>query len=690
MFRIEREVNGKTLILETGKVAKKSNGAVVVQYGETIVLVTLVISPLVQEEVEFTPLVVDYREKAYAVGKIPGGFFKREGKPSDEEILAGRLIDRSVRPLFPKGFRNETQIIATVLSASESNQPPVLSIIGASAALCISEFPFAVPLGAVRIGKIEDKFLINPTDEELEKSELNMVITGSKDEIIMMEGSANKVKEETVLKAMEEAHSYIKKMIQIEEEFISESSKEKKEFPVHQIEKDLENKVRNYAQDKIEAIKGDWSEEEKDAYLEKIKDEIMEKFLPEYPEKERDILEILEEMKKEKMRKLILQTGKRWDGRGINELRPISCEVGILPRAHGSGLFTRGGTQSLVVATLGTAADEQLIDGLQEENIFKKFMFHYNFPPFSTGEARYLRAPGRREIGHGFLAEKALIPVLPDNDSFPYTIRLVSDILESNGSSSMASVCGGSLCLMDAGVPISEPVAGVGMGLIKEEDKAIILTDIQGLEDHMGDMDFKIAGTKEGITALQLDIKISGVSLEILEEALVKAKKARALVLQEMAKAIEKPRPKLSSYAPNISILSIPLEKIGEIIGPGGKIIKRIIKETGVEIDIDDIEGKVTISSKDEKKTQLALKMIKDIIKEPKVGEVYLGKVKRVTDFGAFVEIMPGKEGLLHISELSDKFVKNVSDVVKVGDEIRVRLISIDEWGRLNLSKKRV
>jgi len=688
MVKIEKEINGKILSLETGRVARKSNGAVTIQYGENIVLVTVVISSLIREEIEFTPLVVDYREKAYAVGKIPGGFFKREGRPSDEEILASRLIDRSVRPLFPEGFRNETQIIATVLSASESSQPSVLSIIGASVALCISDFPFALPIGAVRIGKIGDKFLINPTDEELEKSELNIVVAGSKNEIIMMEGSANKVKEETVLKAMKEAHSYIKKIIQIEEEFISRAGKKKKEFPLYQIDEELENRVREYAQDKIEIIKEDWSKEEKDAHLEKVKDEIIEKLLPEYPEKERDLLEILNKMKKKKMRELILQTGKRWDGREIDELRPISCEVGILPRTHGSGLFTRGETQSLVVATLGTSTDEQLIDGLQEENIFKKFMFHYNFPPFSTGETHYLRGPGRREIGHGFLAEKALIPVLPHNNSFPYTIRLVSDILESNGSSSMASVCGGSLCLMDAGIPISEGVAGVGMGLIKEKNKTIILTDIQGLEDYMGDMDFKVAGTKEAITALQLDIKISGVSFEILEKALVKAKKARTLILQKMTEVIEKPRPKLSSHAPCISILPIPFEKIGELIGPGGKVIKRIIKETGAKIEIDDIEGKVTIASKDEEKTQLALKMINDIIKEPKVGEIYPGKVKRITDFGAFVEIMPGKEGLLHISELSDKYVKNVSDVVKVGDEIRVKVIGIDEWGRINLSKK--
>jgi len=663
--KIEKEINGKILRLETGRVAKRSSGSVVVHYGDTIVLVTAVVSPLVKEEMDFLPLVVDYQEKAYAVGKIPGGFFKREGKPSDEEILSSRLIDRSVRPLFPKGFQNEVQIIATVLSASESNQPSVLSIIGASVALCISGLPVQ-PIAGIRIGKIGDRFLINPTDKELEKSQINLVVAGSEDGLIMVEGSANKAREKIVLEALQEAHSHIRSIIQMEKEFISRVGRKEIEFSVHQIEEELRKKVTECAWDEIEAIEEGWSEEEKESYLETVKEEVLEKLLPDYPEKERDILEVLDELKKKKVRELILQKGKRWDGRGIDEIRPISCEVAILPRTHGSALFTRGGTQALVVATLGTSA-----------------------PPFSTGETRRLRAPGRREIGHGALAEKALIPVLPENDSFPYTIRLVSDILESNGSSSMASVCGGSLCLMDAGVPISEHVSGVGMGLVKEGDKAIILTDIQGLEDHLGDMDFKVAGTKEGITALQLDIKISGVSLKVLEEALIKARRARELILQKMEEVIRRPRPNISSYAPHIAILPIPMEKIGELIGPGGKVIKKIIKESGAKIEIDDIEGKVTVSSEDEKGVRLALKMIKGIIEEPKVGQVYLAEVKKVTDFGAFVEIMPGKEGLVHISELSDKFVKNVSEVVKVGDKIRVKLIGIDALGRLNFSKKR-
>ncbi|TET93576.1 polyribonucleotide nucleotidyltransferase [Candidatus Aerophobetes bacterium] len=686
--RIEKKLEERLLILETGKIAKKSGGAVLVQYEDTIVLVTVVISPTVQEDMGFAPLIVDYREKAYAVGKIPGGFFKREGRPSDAEILASRLIDRSIRPFFPQGFRNEVQVIASVLSASESNQPAILSVIGASLALSVADFPCVQLIGGVRVGRIKGQLVINPRDDQLKESELNLVVVGNKEGLIMVEGDADRVSEEVVLEAFQVAHSFIKRIIEIEEEFISQAKKEKKEFPLYQIEEEIRRKVTDFAEDKIKAIGSDWTEDQKDSHFEKVKEEVLDKFLSDYPEKEKDFLDILGELKKKKIRELIIEEGKRWDLRGIDEVRPISCEVGILPRVHGSGLFSRGDTQSLVVATLGTASDEQIIDGLHKGEISKTFMFHYNFLPFSTGETRFLRGPGRREIGHGLLAERALLPVLPDEKSFPYTIRLVSDILESNGSSSMASVCGGSLSLMDAGVPVSDPIAGVGMGLIKEGDKVVILTDIQGLEDHFGDMDFKIAGTEGAITALQLDIKVSGVSLKVMEEALDKAKVARGLILKEMEKIIDKPRSELSDYAPRIVTLSIPLDKIGDIIGPGGKIIKGIIKETGAEIDIDDLEGKVTISSPDEDGANKALMMIKDLIRDPKVGEVYLGKVKRVTDFGAFVEIMPRKEGLVHISQLSDKFVKNVSDVVKVGDEISVKLIGIDEMGRLNLSKK--
>ena len=689
MVRMEKELGAKTLTLESGRVARRSDGAVLVQYGETIVLVTAVISSTTREEIDFVPLVVDYRERAYAAGKIPGGFFKREGRPSDGEILASRLIDRSIRPLLPRELRNEVQIIATVMSASESSQPPTLAIIGASSALAISGFPHTEAIGAVRVGMLRGEFVINPTDSELKESKLDIVVTGNKEGIIMVEGEAAKVEEEVVVKAFQEAHSHIKEIIQMEEEFASQVQRDKKDFPLPEIEEKLRKEIEEYAKDKIESIGADWTKEKKDGYLEKIREEVLTKFQSIYPDMEGDFLLILEDLKKKKMRQLIAQEGKRWDTRRLDEIRSINCEVGILPRVHGSGLFTRGRTQSLAVATLGTSADEQRINGLQREEISKRFMLHYNFPPFSTGEARFMRGPGRREIGHGFLAERALLPVLPPEDSFPYTIRLVSDVLESNGSSSMASVCAGSLCLMDAGVPTSEPVAGVGIGLVKEGGRAFILTDIQGLEDRFGDMDFKVAGTRSGITALQLDVKISGLSLEILKEALERAKEGRNFILGEMEKTIKSPRDQLSRYAPHITILALPQDKIGDVIGPGGRVIKGIIKETGAEVDIDDMEGKVTVSSADDESTKKAVGMIKGIIEDPEVGKVYLGKVKRVTDFGAFVEILPGKEGLVHVSELSDRFVKNASDVVKVGDEISVKVLNIDELGRLNLSKKK-
>ena len=690
MYKIESEIAGQKLIIETGKVAKKSSGAVWVQYGENIILATAVISSNIKEEIDFIPLTVDYREKAYAAGKIPGGFFKREGKPSEEEVLSSRLIDRSIRPLFPKGFRNETQVIVTVLSASESNQPSILGITGASIALSLSDKVIDKMVGGVRIAKIGDEFIINPTDKQLEQSELDIVVAGNKDGITMVEGEAKKVPEPVIMEALKKAHTEIKKVIETGEKLLSIAPAPKQSISLYQVEEKLTREVIEFLTPEIENINSEWKKEEKDEYLEKLKERLLQKFLPLYPEREYDLLSLLEEMKRKKLREMVANEGKRWDTRGLDEIRKISCEVGILPRVHGSSLFTRGDTQSLVVTTLGTSADEQIIDGLQREEITKRFMFHYNFPPFSTGEARRMGAPGRREIGHGFLAERALAAVIPDESTFPYTIRVVSDILESNGSSSMASVCGGSLSLMDAGVPISEPVAGVAIGLIKENGKNILLTDILGIEDHLGDMDFKVAGTKEAVTALQLDIKTDRVEFEILSEALEKAKLARMVILEKMAQVIEKPRESLPKHAPRIATLSIPMDKIPDVIGPGGRVIKRIIKETGARVDIDDVEGKVTVSSMSEEATGNALKMIEDIVRELKVGKVYLGKVKRVTNFGAFVEISPGKEGLVHISELSDKYVKNVSEVVHPGDEILVKIIGIDELGRINLSKKRV
>lgn len=690
MYRMESEIAEQKLIIETKKVAKRSSGAVWIQYGENIVLVTAVISQDVREEIDFVPLTVDYREKAYAAGKIPGGFFKREGKPSEEEILSCRLIDRSIRPLFPKGFKNETQVIVTVLSAGETNQPSIMGITGASLALALSDKKMTKLVGGVRVVRVEEKFIINPTDEQLEKSDLDLVVAGNKDGITMAEGRTQKIQEPIVLEALKTAHLAIKKIIEIEEEFISSFEEIKTNVSLYQIDEELREETVKFLTPQIEAIKAEWDKAEKDEYLEEVKEKLLQNFLDKYPERECDLLSILDELKKEKLRKLVVQESKRWDGRKIDEIRDISCEVGILPRAHGSSIFTRGETQSLVVTTLGTSSDEQIIDGLKrEEKMTKKFMFHYNFLPFSTGEARFLRGPGRREIGHGCLAERALAAVLPDNNTFPYTIRLVSDTLSSNGSSSMASVCGGSLALMDAGVPISEAVAGIAMGLIEEDGKNILLTDILGIEDHLGDMDFKIAGTKDAITALQLDIKTDKVSFEILEETLNKAKLARGVILEKMNEIMEKPQETLSKHAPKIATITIPMEKIPDVIGPGGRVIKKIIQETGAKIDVNDIEGKVTVSSMSEEATSNAFRVIKDIIKGLKVGKVYLGKVKRVTNFGAFVEISPGKEGLVHISELSDKFVKNTSEVVSLGDEILVKLIGIDEMGRINLSKKR-
>jgi len=690
MYKIEDEIAGQKLIIETGKVAKRSSGSVWIQYGENIVLATAVISPEIKEEVDFIPLTVDYREKAYAAGKIPGGFFKREGKPSEEEILSSRLIDRSIRPLFPKGFRNETQIIVNVLSASESNQPSILGITGASLALALSAKIMNKLVGGVRITRIGEEFVVNPTDKQLEKAELDIVVAGNKDGITMVEGQAKKIPEPVIIEALKSAHTQIQKIIELGEKFLSIAPAPKESISLCQIEEKLKKEVIEFLTPEIENISSKWSKQEKDEYLEKVKEKMLQKFSAWCPENEYDLLAILEDLKKKRLREMVLMEGKRWDGRGPDEIRKISCEVGILPRVHGSSLFTRGDTQSLVVTTLGTSADEQIIDGLQKEEITKRFMFHYNFPPFSTGEARRMGAPGRREIGHGYLAERALAAVIPDENTFPYTIRVVSDILESNGSSSMASVCGGSLSLMDAGVPISEAVAGVAIGLVKEKEGNILLTDIQGIEDHLGDMDFKIAGTKDAVTALQLDIKTDKVDFEILAKALEKAKSARQIILKKMAQAIEKPRATLPKHAPRIATLTIPIEKIPDVIGPGGRVIKKIIQETGAQIDINDIEGKVTVSSMSEEATNNALNMIKDIIKELKVGKVYLGKVKRITNFGAFVEISPGREGLIHISELSDKYVKDVSEVVRPGDEILVKIIGIDELGRINLSKKRV
>ncbi len=679
-------INGKEFIIETGKLAKQANGAVVIRYGDTVVLVTAVGAEEPKEDIDFFPLTVEFEEKFYAAGKIPGGFIKREGKPGERAILTARLIDRPIRPLFPDGYRNEVQIIATVLSVDQENPPDILGITGASAALTISNIPFEGPIAGVRIGYKNGDYLVNPTSSELEDSLLDIVVAGTKDAITMVEAGAKEVSEDIIVGALEVAQKEITNIVELQERLQKKVGKEKMAFEPLDIT-GVKNKIIELEIDNIKDAIITKEKKERERGLSLIKKSLKEKF-QEDEEFIKYLNDAFEEIVKDEVRKLITTQKKRVDGRGLDEIRPISCEVGILPRTHGSALFTRGQTQALVITTLGATEDEQIVDDITEEEN-KKFMLHYNFPPFSVGEVRPRRGPGRREIGHGALAERAIKAVLPDEEEFPYTIRVVSEILESNGSSSMATVCGATLSLMDAGVGISKPVSGIAMGLIKEGDEFFILTDILGLEDHYGDMDFKVAGTRDGITALQMDIKISGISSEIMKKALDQAKKARFFILDKMAEAIEKPRENLSPYAPRIEILNISPNKIGDLIGPGGKNIKRIIEETGVKINIEP-DGKVYVFSTDEGAFDKAREMIEVLTKEAKVGENYLGKVTRITNFGAFVEIFPGKEGLVHISNLSTKRVKNVKDVVNVGDKILVKVIDIDDTGRVNLSRKAV
>ncbi len=679
-------INGKEFIIETGKLAKQANGAVVVRYGDTVVLVTAVGAEEPKEDIDFFPLTVEFEEKFYAAGKIPGGFIKREGKPGERAILSARLIDRPIRPLFPDGYRNEVQIIATVLSVDQENPPDILGITGASAALTISNIPFEGPIAGVRIGYKDGTYLVNPTSSELEDSLLDIVVAGTKDAITMVEAGAKEVPEDVVVGALEVAQKEIINIVELQERLQKRVGKEKMAFEPLDIA-GVKDKIIELEIDNIKDAIITKEKKERERRLSLIKKSLKEKF-QEDEEFIKYLNDAFEEIVKDEVRKLITTQKKRVDGRGLDEIRPISCEVGVLPRTHGSALFTRGQTQALVITTLGATEDEQIVDDITEEEN-KKFMLHYNFPPFSVGEVRPRRGPGRREIGHGALAERAIKAVLPDEEEFPYTIRVVSEILESNGSSSMATVCGATLSLMDAGVGISKPVSGIAMGLIKEGDEFFILTDILGLEDHYGDMDFKVAGTRDGITALQMDIKISGISSEIMKKALDQAKKARFFILDKMAEAIEKPRENLSPYAPRIEILNISPNKIGDLIGPGGKNIKRIIEETGVKINIEP-DGKVYVFSTDKGAFDKAREMIEVLTKEAKIGENYLGRVTRITNFGAFVEIFPGKEGLVHISNLSTRRVKNVKDVVNVGDKILVKVIDIDDTGRVNLSRKAV
>ena len=680
------DLAGKPLKVTTGKVAEQASGACIVEYGETVVLVTATASKQPREGIDFFPLSVDYEEKLYSVGKIPGGFIKREGRPSEQAILTSRLIDRPIRPLFPEGYRNDVQVIATVLSVEQDCSPEMAAMIGSSIALSISDIPFDGPTGSVMIGRINNEYIINPNVEQRKESEMELTVAGTKDAIMMVEASAQEVTEKEMLDAILFAHGEIKNICAFIEEITEEVGKEKTEFVAPVLDEELDEEVRKFATDKLlEAMNHEEKVARADA-VDAVKELVIEEFLNEEEDNKSDIKNILENIEKEQVRRLILEENKRPDNRKHDEIRPITCEVGLLPRAHGSGLFTRGQTQALTVATLGATSDEQIIDGIGADEP-KRFMHHYNFPPYSVGDTRPMRGPGRREIGHGALGEKALEPVIPSEEDFPYTIRLVSEVLSSNGSSSQASVCGSTLSLLDAGVPIKAPVAGIAMGLIKSGDKIAILSDIMGLEDHLGDMDFKVAGTKDGITAIQMDIKIGGIGEDILEEALERARIGRLHILGKMLEVISEPRPELSKYAPKIITMTIDPEKIRDVIGPGGKVINKIIDATGVTIDISD-EGLVSIAAENQESGEKAKKMVEDIVKDVEVGETYLGKVTKITNFGAFLEVLPGKEGLLHISNISWERTNKVEDALSEGEELLVKVTEIDAQGRINLSRK--
>ena len=682
----EIELGGRKLTIEEGKMAKQANGAVLVRYGDTVVLVTATASSAPREGVDFFPLTVDYEEKMYAAGKIPGGFIKREGRPSSDAVLCARLIDRPIRPLFPEGFRNDVQIVATVLCVEQDNPPEIAAMIGASCALTVSDIPFMGPIAGVRVGYVDGTFVINPTEEQRAVSELNLTVAGSHDAVMMVEAGANELSEEVVLDAILFGHAEIRRLVEFQNDIRSACGKEKIVPAIFAVSEELESKVRAYAEERLDAATRNSDKLARDADIAAIKAETVEHFIEEYPDAAKEIAQILYKIEKGIVRHMITHEKIRPDGRALDEVRPVSCEVGILPRTHGSGLFTRGQTQVLTVTTLGSIGDEQIIDGLGPETT-KHYLHHYNFPGYSVGEARPMRSPGRREIGHGALAERALVPMIPSIEDFPYTIRLVSEILESNGSSSMGSVCGSTLSLMCAGVPIKRPVSGVAMGLVRDGDDYSILTDIQGMEDALGDMDFKVAGTTKGITAIQMDIKIAGITRDILASALAQAKQGRAFILEKMLACIDKPAAELSPYAPRVEVITIDIDKIRDVIGTGGKVVRKIIDETGVDVDIHE-DGNIFITSPNMEAMDRARKMIEDIVREVEVGEVYTGRVTRFLKFGAFVELLPGKEGLCHISQLAKHRVESVEDVVKIGDQLEVKVIEIDEKGRINVSHK--
>ena len=687
MERVEIELDGRTISLEAGDLARQAGGSVIVRQGDTMVLVAATMAPKPREGIDFFPLTVDYREKTYAGGKIPGGYLKREARPSDYETLTCRLIDRPLRPLFPDGFRNETQLVCFVISHDQLNPADIIAMTGASAALMISDIPFDNPIAGARIGRVEGSFVFNPTHEESEKSDIQLLMAGTADGIVMVEAGAKEASEEEMMSALEFGHERIKKLINLQIQLKERINKEKATVVQEEIDTNLIDRVNSIACPKLEQAMEITGKQERTDAVSQIKTDLEAEINPEGEDDLKGTLgNVFHDAEKNVVRKMILEKQKRVDGRSLNEVRPISIKMGYLPRVHGSSVFTRGETQALVSTTLGTSSDEQRLDTLELKGT-KHFYLHYNFPAFCTGETKFIGGPGRREIGHGMLAERALVAVLPDAEKFPYTIRVVSDILESNGSSSMASVCGGALALMDAGVPISNPVAGIAMGLIKEGEQVAILSDILGSEDHLGDMDFKVAGTKNGITALQMDIKIAGLDKSIMEQAMQQAKEGRLHILGEMNKALDAPRPELSKYAPRIITMKVPTDKIRDIIGPGGKVIRGIIDKCGVSVDIDD-SGLVSIASSDQAAADKAIKYIEDLIQEAKIGTIYLGKVKKVVDFGAFVEIFPGTDGLVHISQICDRRIQSVSDELQEGDEIKVKVIDVDQQGKIKLSRK--
>lgn len=690
-YSVEVEVGGRPLTIECGHVARQASGAVTMRYGDTVVLVAATKEDRIREGIDFLPLSVEYQEMSYAAGRIPGGFFRREiGRPSEKETLTARLIDRPIRPLFPKKYAFETQVIATVLSVDQENEPDVVALTGASAALHISPVPFQGPVAAVRMGRVNGEFLVNPSSKQLESSDMNVVVAGGRDAVVMVEGGANLVSEEDLLEAIDIAHQAIMPILDAQDKLQSlVMGADIRKEPAPQVERDpaLLEAVENKAADEMREVMTTPEKMARKARKKALKKRIVEELTAaDYPEQEKQIEAALEDLEKRVVRRMMTETERRIDGRRFDEIRPIKIEVGLLPRTHGSALFQRGETQALAVTTLGSSSDEQKIEALAGET-FKSFMLHYNFPPYCVGEVRPLRGPGRREIGHGALAERAIKAMLPDDGDFPYTLRVVSEVLESNGSSSMATVCGASLSLMDAGVPMKDAVAGIAMGLVKEGEKIIILSDILGDEDHLGDMDFKVTGTENGVTAIQMDVKIPGIDREILRRALEQARQGRTFILGKMKQALPSHRENLSPYAPRVITIQINPEKIRDVIGPGGKVIRSIVAESGAKIDIDD-SGRVLVMSPDMEACDKAIDRIRKLTEEPEVGQVYLGRVVRITDFGAFVEILPGIDGLVHISQLEHRRVRKVTDVVKEGDEVMVKVIEIDKDGRIRLSRK--